>query len=188
MAEIWLVRHAETEWSRDGRAHGPHRRPADRRRAASTPRALRERLAGRAFALVLSVAAVARPRDRRARRARDRAAARRPARVGLRRLRGHHDRRDPRAAPGLVPVARRRARAARRPTTSAARADRVIDEALAVDGDVALVAHGHVLRVLAARWVEQPRGFGGRLRARHRRACAVLGFERETRVIHHWNA
>ena len=35
----------------------------------------------------------------------------------------------------------------------AARVDRVIDRAVAADGDVALFAHGHVLRVLGARWL-----------------------------------
>jgi broad specificity phosphatase PhoE len=36
------------------------------------------------------------------------------------------------------------------------RADRVIARARATDGDVALFAHGHVLRVLAARWIGLP--------------------------------
>ena len=65
--------------------------------------------------------------------------------------------------------------------------DRVIDEALTAGGDVALVAHGHVLRALAARWVEEPAAFGGRLQLDTGAVC-VLGFERETRVIHNWNA
>src|SRR5262249_2294070 len=43
------------------------------------------------------------------------------------------------------------------------RADRVIERVLDTDGDVALIAHGHVLRVLAARWVGQQGSFGGRL-------------------------
>ena len=90
-------------------------------------------------------------------------------------------------APALVPVARRRRPTARPPTTSRARVDRVIAEARPVEGDVALVAHGHVLRVLAARWLEA----AGRVR---RRACTsapaaicVLGWERDVRVIDRWN-
>jgi broad specificity phosphatase PhoE len=63
----------------------------------------------------------------------------------------------------------------------------VIEEALRADGDVALVAHGHVLRALAARWVEQPASFGGRLRL-DTGTISVLGFEREVRVIRRWNA
>jgi broad specificity phosphatase PhoE len=41
-----------------------------------------------------------------------------------------------------------------------ARADRVIAQARAVEGDVALFAHGHVLRVLVARWLGLPAGAG----------------------------
>jgi probable phosphoglycerate mutase len=66
------------------------------------------------------------------------------------------------------------------------RVDRVIAEVLAVDGDVALFAHGHVLRVLGARWVEEPASFGGRL-ALDTGALCRLGFERETRVLWAWN-
>ncbi|HJV08794.1 MAG TPA: histidine phosphatase family protein, partial [Acidimicrobiales bacterium] len=40
------------------------------------------------------------------------------------------------------------------------RADRVLDEARAAGGDVALFAHGHVLRVLGARWVDLPPACG----------------------------
>jgi probable phosphoglycerate mutase len=71
-----------------------------------------------------------------------------------------------------------------------ARVDRVIAEALPVvrEGkDVALVAHGHVLRVLAARWLEQPPSFGSRLALETGGVCR-LGFERETRVVWGWNA
>ena len=38
--------------------------------------------------------------------------------------------------------------------------DRVIARARAAGGDVALFAHGHVLRVLAARWIGLPAGDG----------------------------
>jgi broad specificity phosphatase PhoE len=40
------------------------------------------------------------------------------------------------------------------------RVDRVIARARAVDGDVALFAHGHVLRTLAARWIGFQPGAG----------------------------
>ena len=72
------------------------------------------------------------------------------------------------------------------PADVGVRADRVIAEALAVDGDVALFAHGHVLRVLAARWLEQPAEFGGRLALETGAVCR-LGFEREVRVLRGWN-
>jgi probable phosphoglycerate mutase len=68
----------------------------------------------------------------------------------------------------------------------AARVDRVIAAADAVDGDVALVAHGHVLRVLGARWIGEAGAFGGRLHLGTAAIC-VLGWERDVRVITRWN-
>ena len=44
----------------------------------------------------------------------------------------------------------------------AARAERVLQRVRAVDGDVALFAHGHILRVITARWLEQPPMEGSR--------------------------
>jgi broad specificity phosphatase PhoE len=67
-----------------------------------------------------------------------------------------------------------------------ARADRVIAKARGVDGNVALFAHGHVLRVLAARWLGQsPRD--GSLYHLSVATLSVLGWERETPVIDLWN-
>jgi broad specificity phosphatase PhoE len=68
----------------------------------------------------------------------------------------------------------------------ARRADRVIARALAAGGDVALFAHGHLLRVLGARWIEQPPELGGNL-ALSTGAICRLGFERERRVLDDWN-
>jgi broad specificity phosphatase PhoE len=68
----------------------------------------------------------------------------------------------------------------------AARAQKVIDRALQVGGDVALFAHAHILRILAATWLGlEPRG--GRLFALGTGSVSTLGFERETRVISTWN-
>ena len=67
-----------------------------------------------------------------------------------------------------------------------ARVDRVIERAVAAGGDVALFAHGHVLRVLGARWVGmEPRG--GRMLGLSTGSVSVLGYEREVRVINLWN-
>jgi probable phosphoglycerate mutase len=68
-----------------------------------------------------------------------------------------------------------------------ARVDRVIAAVQGVDGAVALFAHGHLLRVLAARWL----GLGpesGALLALGTGTLSVLGYERETRVVRRWNA
>jgi probable phosphoglycerate mutase len=66
------------------------------------------------------------------------------------------------------------------------RADRVIARALAAGGNVALFAHGHVLRVVGARWIELPPAVGGSLALSTGAVCR-LGFERERRVLRDWN-
>ena len=66
------------------------------------------------------------------------------------------------------------------------RADRIVSELRTAGGDVAVFAHGHVLRVLAARWVGLP-PVEGRALALSTAAICVLGFERETPVIVRWN-
>jgi broad specificity phosphatase PhoE len=68
----------------------------------------------------------------------------------------------------------------------AARVDTVINEAREQEGDVLLFAHGHVLRVLAARWLGLSPS-EGRLLALHPATLCTLGYERETPVIVHWN-
>ncbi|HEV8308703.1 MAG TPA: histidine phosphatase family protein [Methylomirabilota bacterium] len=67
-----------------------------------------------------------------------------------------------------------------------ARARRVIDRAAAAGGDVALFAHAHILRILAACWIGLPPA-GGRLFALGTASISVLGYEREVRVISVWN-
>ena len=69
------------------------------------------------------------------------------------------------------------------------RADSVIARAVAgVDegGKVALFAHAHILRILAARWIGLS-ARGGRLFGLGTGSVSVLGWERETRVVSHWN-
>jgi broad specificity phosphatase PhoE len=67
-----------------------------------------------------------------------------------------------------------------------ARADRVIAQAAATGGNVALFGHGHMSRILAARWIGlEPSA--GRLLALSTASLSVLGYERETRVIRLWN-
>ena len=66
------------------------------------------------------------------------------------------------------------------------RVDRVIARVRWADGDVALFAHGHVLRVLGARWLGLPPESGA-LFALDTAAVCELGFERENRVVWKWN-
>lgn len=68
-----------------------------------------------------------------------------------------------------------------------ARLDRVVARARAVEGRTLAFAHGHSLRVLAARWLGLPAA-GGRLLRLDTATLSVLGFERETAVVLRWNA
>jgi len=72
------------------------------------------------------------------------------------------------------------------PDQAGERADRVIARALEAGGDVALFAHGHLLRVLGARWIELPAVYGGNL-ALGTAALCELGYERERRAVWLWN-
>jgi len=69
-----------------------------------------------------------------------------------------------------------------------ARVDRVLKRAepLLADGDVALVAHGHVLRVLTARWLGLPPA-GGRMFRLDTGTVSTLGTEHDDPVIASWN-
>ena len=183
--EVWLVRHAETEWSRSGR-HTGRTDVALTDEGRERARALGEVLSRREFAVVLTS-----PLDR----ARDTAAL---AGLGeLAQLREDLLEWDYGDYEGITTPDIR----AERPgwylwrdgvpngesaDEVAARCDRVIDELVAAAGDVAVFAHGHVLRALSARWVEQPVAFGGRLYLATG-SLSVLGFEREVRVIRSWN-
>jgi len=51
---------------------------------------------------------------------------------------------------------------------------------------VALFAHAHILRILAARWIGLPAVDGSKF-ALGTGSVSVLGYERETRVISRWN-
>jgi len=69
------------------------------------------------------------------------------------------------------------------------RADRVIEAALAgldENASVALFAHAHILRILAARWIGLEARVGQTF-ALGTGSVSVLGWERSTRVISHWN-
>ena len=184
MARLVLIRHGETEWS----ASGKHTSVTDvplldvgRRHAER----LRDRLAGREFALVLCS-----PRSR----ARETAApggdgSSRSTRTWssstTARTRGGRRRRSASERPGWS-VWSDGAPGGETVEQVGVRADRVISRALAAEGDVALFAHGHLLRVLAARWIGLPAAYGGHL-ALDTGSVSELGFERERRVVWLWN-
>ena len=77
------------------------------------------------------------------------------------------------------------------PEEVAARADRVLErlrtDPAATGGDALVFAHGHILRVLTARWLGMPPAAGARF-ALAAGSLGTLGWERETEVIWRWNA
>lgn len=75
------------------------------------------------------------------------------------------------------------------PEQVGARVDRLLKRVagLLPDGDVALIAHGHILRVVGARWIGWPPSAGGRLRL-DTATLSVLGYEHQRQVILQWNS
>jgi probable phosphoglycerate mutase len=67
-----------------------------------------------------------------------------------------------------------------------ARADLVLARLRAAGGDALVFAHGHMLRVLTARWLGMPPEAGAHF-VLAAGSIGVLGFERETEVIERWN-
>jgi broad specificity phosphatase PhoE len=183
--ELWLFRHGETEWSRSGAHTGRTDLPltdAGRERAAAIGRYV----GGRQFALVLTSPL------QRARETCTLAGYGDVAQIepNLREWDyGDYEGRTTadirKAEPGWflwsdgVPNGEM-------VEEVAARAEAVIDRAMKAAGDVALFAHGHVLRILTACWLDLPPG-DGRLFALSTGSVSVLGYEHETRVISRWN-
>jgi|SRR5829696_730334 len=186
MRAIVLVRHGETEWSRDHRHTGRTDVPLTER-GREQARALRDALSEWSFARVLTS-----PRERAAETCR---------------LAGFADRAERSDAllewdygeyEGITTAEIRE----RRPdwllwrdgcpggesaAEVAARVDPLVAELKQDDGDVALFAHGHVLRVLAARWVGLDAEEGALL-ALDTATLSVVGWEREVAVVRRWNA
>ena len=185
MAQLWLIRHGETAWSRSGQHTGRTDVPLTPR-GDTQARLLARRIGRHPFALVLT-SPLSRARE-------------------TCRLAGHLERAvlEPdllewdygemegrttaeirQELPGWSPWTGHMP-GGETPEQVGARVDRVIARAAPIEGDVALFAHAHVLRVLAARWLELP-AVGGRYLALDTASLSVLGHEHERRVIRSWN-
>lgn len=68
----------------------------------------------------------------------------------------------------------------------AARADRVVAWARSADRDVLVFAHGHVLRMLGARWLGYQPDFGARIRL-DPASLSILGWAYDAPAIERWN-
>jgi broad specificity phosphatase PhoE len=183
--EVLLIRHAETEWSLSGRHTGRTDVPltdAGRERA----RRLAPKLAGRTFAAVLTS-----PMSR-ARETCELAGLGEQAQVREDLLEWDYG-----SYEGITTKEIRTTRpdwylwrdgcpGGETASEVGARVDRVIAEVRELDGDAALFAHGHVLRVLGSRWVLLAPEDGGRFALSTGTVC-TLGWERETPVFWRWN-
>jgi len=184
-----LIRHGETEWSRSGAHTGRTDLPltaAGEAHAAEIGRSL----AGRRFALVLTSPL------QRARETCRLAGFGDGARIepNLREwdygdYEGRTSAEIQKTAPGWT-IWRGPVPGGETIEQVALRAQKAIDHALAEApagrGDVALFAHGHLLRILAACWLGLPPD-AGKLFALSTASWSILGYERETRVIELWN-
>jgi len=182
---VALVRHGETEWSASGR----HTSVTDvdlTEAGVAAARALGERLAGRRFALVLTS-----PRTR-ARVTCELAGYAAQAQIDDDLVEWDYGDYEGLTTPQIresVPgwtVWTHDSPGGETAAQVGARADRVIERATQADGDVALFAHGHFLRVLGARWIGLAPESGALLGLDTAALCE-LGFERENRVIWLWN-
>lgn len=184
--QIYLVRHGETEWSRSGQHTGRTDiplAPLGREQALDLGR----RLAGHAFAVVLTS-----PLSRAAETAR---LAGFPGAEAVDDLReweyGEFEGRTTADIRQELPdwtIWSGPWRGGETADHVGARADRVLARCLdaAVEGDCLLFAHGHILRVLTARWLGLPAAQGA-LFALGTATIGILGWERSNRVIETWN-
>jgi broad specificity phosphatase PhoE len=189
--DLWLIRHGETAWSLSGAHTGRTDiplTPAGEQKAEKVG----EKLRGHTFAMVLTSPL------QRARRTCELAGFGATAQIepnlaewnygdyegrttaDIQRERpGWSLFRDGAQGGEAIEQVAERARAVIARAVMAARA--VIDE-----GDVALFAHGHILRILTACWLDLPPN-AARLFALEPAGISTLGHEHETRVILRWN-
>lgn len=182
---LYLVRHGETEWARLGRHTGRTDVPLTAEGRAQA-RAIAGRLAGVRFARVVSS-----PLSR----ALDTALLAGYAEVveiepdlvewDYGEYEGRTTPQIRRSVPGWT-IWGRGPRGGETAADVTTRVDRVLAGLDGANGAVALFAHGHVLRVLTARWLGLPAS-EGRLFALGTATVSVLGWEREARVVERWN-
>ena len=182
---VWLVRHGETEWSKSGQHTGRTDIPltAEGERQG---KALGRHLAGQAFARVLT-SPLARARE----------TCRLAGFGGIAEVSedllewnyGIYEGRktaDIRAEQPGWSIWTTTIERGETVEQVGERARRVIARTDAVAGDVAIFAHAHFLRILAACWIGLP-PIHGRNLTLGPASVSRLGFERETRVIQVWN-
>ena len=184
--KIYLVRHGETEWSRAGKHTGVTDVELTER-GRETARSLKSVLARESFVSVLSSPL------HRARETCRLAGLQESAAVETDLMEwnyGAYDGLTTKEIQSLRPgwsVFHHGCPGGETPEQVAARADRVVAKVRASSGNVALFAHGHILRVFAARWINLPPSFGEHLLLDTATVC-VLGYYYDTPALKIWNA
>ncbi len=183
--DLWIVRHGETEWSKSGQHTGRTDLPLTTEGERSAL-ALRPALENTPFDLVLSS-----PRQR----------ARRTAELlGFTDVvvwddlvewdYGEYEGRTradiQRERPGWS-VWTDGSPGGESPEQVSQRVDDVIERCREVEGVVLMFAHGHILRSLAARWLDHPIGLGANLELATTR-ISILGHDRGAPTLELWNA
>lgn len=183
--EVWLVRHGETEWSRDHK----HTSSTDLPLTAvgiETARTLADRLGGTAFDLVLSS-----PRLRARRTAElagfgDAEADADLVEWGYGDYEGITTAQIRETVPGWT-VWTHESPGGESAAEVTRRLDRVVAKLRGTAGRSLVFGHGHALRALTARWIDQPVDEGRFFRLDTATVC-TLGYEWETPVILRWNS
>jgi broad specificity phosphatase PhoE len=184
---VWLVRHGETEWARLGR-HTGRTDITLTDRGRDQARALGRRLAGHAFNLVLT-SPLSRAAETAALSGYEASAIADP---DLQEWDyGEHEGRTTAEIrtdfPGWT-IWRGPWPAGETVDEVAARADRVIERLRTAEpeGDALVFAHGHLPRVLAARWIGLPGASGG-LFELGTATLSIVGWDREAPSLELWN-
>jgi len=184
--EVFLIRHGETEWSLNGRHTGSSDIPLTEK-GRQVARLWQPYAAARSFGLVLSSPL------QRARETCELAGLAGQAQIedDLREWNyGDYEGLTPqqiRAAQPKWQIFRDGCPGGESPDQVGARVDRVIARIRAVTGDVALFAHGHVLRVFGARWLELPASAGSHFLLETATLCALSSYH-GVPAVKRWNA
>ena len=184
--EVYLIRHGETEWSLNGRHTGITDIPLTEN-GRNLAKRLAPVLATERFALVLTS-----PLER-ARKTCELAGLGAHAEIDRDLMEwnyGEYEGLTPKQidaqAPGWM-LFRDGCPGGETPEQAGARVDRVIARARAVEGHVALFAHGHIFRVFAARWLGLPAMAGCHFLL-DTATLSILSYYRNLPAIRRWNA
>ena len=184
--EVFLIRHGETEWSLNGRHTGSSDIPLTEK-GRQVARLWQPYAAARSFGLVLSSPL------QRARETCELAGLAGQAQIedDLREWNyGDYEGLTPqqiRAAQPKWQIFRDGCPGGESPDQVGARVDRVIARIRAVTGDVAVFAHGHVLRVFGARWLELPASAGSHFLLETATLCTLSSYH-GVPAVKRWNA